>query len=411
MPRFVHVFCQWERCVDFLKDLSNALASAQPKIQKMCEEESDDHEAVAKLFEINDSIHRTLERYRLIKSGDVDGASRIPRGTLGMSGAGVRKGPDNELSLIDFGPADNSSAPETGEVTDTNNAPPEGSAQGSSLENDLIGLSLGDNTQNAGGQISLGGGPAQPPTQASASSKQSIMDAFNSPQPTTFSSPPPPVQHQVFPPQPQSLSQQLTPQTQTSLLQTSTPTPHQPPPPTDPFATLTAINSTARTSSPFQFQQASTPRPPPQQAPPPSSTQHHQNGSTEDEWTFSSSLPGSATELTVLNSSLHITFLVSRPPGSPTEMLIRSSVSNNTASPVADLTFQAAVSKGTTLKMEPQSAREIAPRARGGITQVIRLYGVEVGKGASVKVRWKVGYWLGGERREEEGTVGSLGIS
>ena len=77
----------------------------------MCEEESDDAEAVNKLLVINDSIHRTLERYRLVKAGDAEGASRIPRGTLGTSGAGVRKGPDNELSLIDFGPADGSSAP------------------------------------------------------------------------------------------------------------------------------------------------------------------------------------------------------------------------------------------------------------------------------------------------------------
>ena len=59
---------------DSYEDLANALASAHPKIQKMCEEESDDHEAVAKLLEINDSIHRTLQRYKLMKAGDMNGA-------------------------------------------------------------------------------------------------------------------------------------------------------------------------------------------------------------------------------------------------------------------------------------------------------------------------------------------------
>ena len=69
----------------------------------MCEEESEDHEAVAKLLEINDSIHRTIERYKLFKKGDIEGANKIPRGTLGTSGAGVTKGADNTLNLIDFG--------------------------------------------------------------------------------------------------------------------------------------------------------------------------------------------------------------------------------------------------------------------------------------------------------------------
>ncbi|MCJ1302906.1 hypothetical protein MMC08_005711, partial [Hypocenomyce scalaris] len=87
---------------DVFEELANALQSAQPKIQKMCEEESDDQEAVAKLLEINDSIHRTVERYKLIKQGDLDAALKIPKGTLGTS-TGVSRTADNELSLIDFG--------------------------------------------------------------------------------------------------------------------------------------------------------------------------------------------------------------------------------------------------------------------------------------------------------------------
>lgn len=120
----------------------------------MCEEESDDHEAVAKLFEINDSIHRTLERYKLIKKGDLEGASRIPQGTLGTSGAGVSRGPDNELSLIDLGgPEELSTAGPTGTSTSTE-AP--SAPKGNALEDDLLGLSMGDDTFGQGGGISLG---------------------------------------------------------------------------------------------------------------------------------------------------------------------------------------------------------------------------------------------------------------
>jgi len=123
--------------------------SAHPKIQKMCEEESEDHEAVAKLLEINDSIHRTIERYKLIKKGDVTAASKIPKGTLGTSGAGVSKGPNNELSLIDFGgPEDEPIAPTT-----ASGAAPK--PTGNALTDDLLGLSL--DGSGVGGGISLGG--------------------------------------------------------------------------------------------------------------------------------------------------------------------------------------------------------------------------------------------------------------
>jgi ADP-ribosylation factor-binding protein GGA len=133
------------------EELAAALQSAQPKIQKMCEEESDDHEAVAKLFEINDSIHRTIERYKLVKKGDIAGANRIPAGTLGTSGAGVSKGPDNELSLIDLGGPEEAAIPPPQTSTSGPPAP-----KGSALEDDLLGLSIGDSTFGQGGGISLG---------------------------------------------------------------------------------------------------------------------------------------------------------------------------------------------------------------------------------------------------------------
>lgn len=117
----------------------------------MCEEESDDQEAVAKLFEINDSIHRTIERYKLIKKGDVDGASRIPQGTLGTS-TGVSKTADNELSLIDFG---GDSEPTPSASGNMNGSSEQKSA---SLQDDLLGLSVQDQDYGQGGGIALGFG-------------------------------------------------------------------------------------------------------------------------------------------------------------------------------------------------------------------------------------------------------------
>lgn len=111
----------------------------------MCEEESDDQEAVAKLFEINDSIHRTIERYKLTKKGDIDAASKIPKGTLGTS-TGVSKSADNGLSLIDL---DGDSKPNEASTSSRN----AGGSQ--SLEDDLLGLSFDNNTYGQGGGIAL----------------------------------------------------------------------------------------------------------------------------------------------------------------------------------------------------------------------------------------------------------------
>ena len=116
----------------------------------MCEEESDDAEAVNKLLEINDSIHRTIERYKLIKQGDLAAASKIPKGTLGTS-TGVGKNADNELSLIDF------DGDEPGAAA---SAKPNGAAVSNtqSVEDDLLGLSMQDETYGQGGGIALGFG-------------------------------------------------------------------------------------------------------------------------------------------------------------------------------------------------------------------------------------------------------------
>jgi ADP-ribosylation factor-binding protein GGA len=120
----------------------------------MCEEESDDAEAVQKLLEINHSIRRTIERYKLARKGDLEGASKIPKGTLGTT-TGVSKNSDNELSLIDFDP----------EPTSNGNVSRNGAAGVNPLEDDLLGLSFQDRTSaSTSGPISLGFGRTPPCT-------------------------------------------------------------------------------------------------------------------------------------------------------------------------------------------------------------------------------------------------------
>ena len=139
---------------DVFSELAAALSSAQPKIQKMCEEESDDHEAVAKLLEINDSIHRTVERYKLMKKGDLESANQIAKGNFvsTSSGGKAKTSAAAELSLIDFdADADANGASSAGQQAS--------SQAGGSLENDLLGLSLGDDASyGQTGSIALGFG-------------------------------------------------------------------------------------------------------------------------------------------------------------------------------------------------------------------------------------------------------------
>ncbi|CAI7618218.1 unnamed protein product [Penicillium manginii] len=389
---------------DVFEELANALQSAHPKIQKMCEEESDDPEAVHKLLEINDSIHRTIERYKLVKKGDLDAASKIPKGTLGTT-TGVSKNANNELSLIDFDPEP---------VPEPANGDSAGPSQsgGSALENDLLGLSLGEQGPASGGGISLGGpvgfppmptGPSPlaasptPPPQAPAGFKPNydILASLNSSRPTSQSSTPAPG------PSPQ-------------VRQTATP-----PQAADPFASLMSA-SPRPTSSAF--------RPPVQSQSPVSSSLLDLVGGTnsspqapapaaeDDEWAFASSLPPSnalpiKNQVQVLNTQLRVDFLVQRVPAYPRQIFVKALFSNPNSQAIGDLHFQVAVEKSYTLQLKPQTGRDIAPQQQQGVSQEMVLDGVDSGKGNLVKIRFKVAYKVGGEAREEQGMVPALGVN
>ncbi|KAJ5908927.1 hypothetical protein N7495_001609 [Penicillium taxi] len=387
---------------DVFEELANALQSAHPKIQKMCEEESDDPEAVHKLLEINDSIHRTIERYKLIKKGDVDAASKIPKGTLGTT-TGVSKNANNELSLIDFDPEPSS-----------NGNLAESSQPGNSLDNDLLGLSLGGESASFGGGISLG-------------SSQGI--SMGSP---TMSGPSPPIastQHAQQSPaafkanydmlasisNSRSVSQSSTPVPGPSPLVRSTATP----PAADPFASLVSA-SPRPVSGAFQPPTSFSPAPPGASslfdlAGGTSSPQPAQAAADDDEWNFASSLPQSNTlpgtnQVRVLESQLRIEFQARRIQANPRQIYVKALFSNSTDQPIGNLHFQVAVEKSYTLKLRPQSGRDIAPQQQYGVHQEMLLDGIDSGKGNSIKLRFKVSYMLGTEPREEQGMVPPLGI-
>lgn len=63
------------------------------------------------------------------------------------------------------------------------------------------------------------------------------------------------------------------------------------------------------------------------------------------------------------------------------------------------------------LQLKPQSGRDLAPHKSNGIEQELVLNNVPVGKGNSVKMRFKVSYQLDQETKEEQGQVSSLGIA
>ncbi|KAI9934178.1 hypothetical protein AWENTII_008573 [Aspergillus wentii] len=373
---------------DVFEELANALQSAHPKIQKMCEEESEDPEAVHKLLEINDSIHRTIERYKLVKKGDLDAALRIPKGTLGTT-TGVSKNANNELSLIDFDPEPSSNG---------NGAPAPVAQGGSSLENDLLGLSIDEPAPLAGG-ISLGSASTTPPVrQTTAGIKNDIMASFNTSRPVSQSTTPAP----VFTPPPQQLQNTATP------------------PPADPFASL--VTGSSRNSSPF----------PAQQAAPASSSLLDLGGisapgqtgrgavaagdkTEDDEWDFTSSLPESnslpsSNRVQVLNSVLRVEFVARRHPSQPRQIHVVALFSNMGNQALKELHFQVAVEKAYTLQLRPQSGRDMTPMQMNGVQQEMLLDGVEGGKGNSVKIRFRVSYQVGAERKEEQGMVPPLGI-
>lgn len=384
---------------DVFEELASSLQSAQPKIQKMCEEESDDHEAVARLFEINDSIHRTVERYKLMKKGDLEGASKIARGEHVASQAAV-KSAAQELNLIDFdgeaepnGPAGNGSA---------------GPSTAGGLEDDLLGLSIGDAggsgaTFGQTGGISLGFGNDE--SVSGPSLLSSATHAGSAPGPGASTSTPDPFSSfNAFNSAP-STSKNNTPQPP-NYQQSAFAAPAQA---ADPFAALSSSNF--GTGFPNASKSA-TPAPAPAPAPAP-------QANDDDEWNFASALPADTPALPrehralVNNTSLKIDMLANRTTGSSNSINLLFAFSNNTAQAISELHFQLAVTKGFESQLKPQTGRSLEPKQSRGITQSIEVWhaGNKTKKVESIKLRWRVAYKAGAELKTEMGEIAEFGLA
>ena len=403
----------------------------------MCEEESDDAEAVAKLLEINDSIHRTIERYKLVKKGDVEAAAKIPKGTLGTS-TGVGKNAANELSLIDFEPEPSA------------NGGPSSSQTEQTIEDDLLGLSVQDQPFGQSGDISLGFGTntskeaIQPNSLLLTSYATDIpgpallsstTQASRATAPAPAASPPPQNQHSTSPRPNYDVFAALSVSQPPSKPATPAPTMfqqqqqqlyHKQPPPastsSDPFAAL--VSSRTATPQPSQAATSSAPLHDSlldisgisglQGATPPNAAPAVGASSQDDEWTFASSLPEttlpSSNNFTVSSSIVKIEFMCKRTEGS-SAVNILALFSNLSSQPVTGLHFQLAVEKGYNLQLKPQTGRDIGPGQQQAVRQEIQVNGVEFGKGNAIKMRWKASYNAGGQAKEEQGNVPSLGIA
>ncbi|KAG5656157.1 hypothetical protein KAF25_009033 [Fusarium avenaceum] len=377
---------------DVFSELAAALQSAQPKIQKMCEEESDDHEAVAKLLEINDSIHRTAERYKLMKKGDMEGAAKIAAGapppSTSSGAAASSSSAANELSLIDF---DADASSNSAQSSNANASAPATGAGG--LENDLLGLDIGGDSGGfgSGGGIALGFGANQnipgPALLSSMTQDNSARGPVSTPTPPPFS------QFASFS---QPVSQSTTPQP---------PFQQQPAPPSqpasDPFAILGASNLISQRASPA----------PPQ--PKPAAVSND-----DDEWSFSSALPPEPSkpkehQAMVSSTNVKIEMQARRAPGNENAINIVFAFSNNIPQPIGELHFQLAVTKGYELQLKPQTGRDLAPQQSRGITQEVQIWhaGNRAQKVTSAKLRWRAAYKIGEQAVNEMGEVTEFSLA
>ncbi|KKF94144.1 putative ADP-ribosylation factor-binding protein C25H2.16c [Ceratocystis platani] len=377
---------------DVFSELAAALQSAQPKIQKMCEEESEDHEAVAKLFEINDNIHRTVERYKLMKKGDIEGAKSIAGGQHTKSKEAAQLSANTsasaELSLIDFGGDPESTA---GSSTPSSSQKPSSSA---GLENDLLGLAIGESSSTSasfgqGGGIALGFGANSNVPGPSLLSSMTHNSTARTASPLANFSPSP------------GLSQAQTPQPAAS---------------NDPFAALAGLSSSSSPAPAASFGASSVKNTLTSTSTP--ATASTTVPAEDDEWAFSSALPEVSSapkeiRSTVNNTSIKIDMVAGRRPTSANAIAVAFFFSNNTPQPVGQLHFQLAVTKGFELGLQPQTGRDLAPHQNNGVTQAVEVWkaGDKASKVDSVKLRWRISYSVSGSPKpilDEVAVTGSM---
>lgn len=171
---------------DIYQELADSIRNAQPKLQKMCEEESEDQEAVQKLFELNDSINSIVAKYEHLKRGDFAGAQRLPASmpTAPISDSmatGVVPTAQSkfaqDLNLLDFDPEEPAKAVDTSAPAAQQQGTTQAAAAKTNDMDDLLGLSFGGmDSFGTSGSISLGQALSAP--SASTQKYSNPMDAF-----------------------------------------------------------------------------------------------------------------------------------------------------------------------------------------------------------------------------------------
>ncbi|KAK5780097.1 hypothetical protein RI543_002639 [Arxiozyma heterogenica] len=92
-----------------IEELYGSLKAAQPKFQKIIEEEHEDDNLVQDLLKFNDVVNQLLEKYSLIKAGNKTAASNINPESISTENNFKTTGGAlaNEINLIDFDNTDN----------------------------------------------------------------------------------------------------------------------------------------------------------------------------------------------------------------------------------------------------------------------------------------------------------------
>jgi ADP-ribosylation factor-binding protein GGA len=138
----------------------------------------------------------------------------------------------------------------------------------------------------------------------------------------------------------------------------------------------------------------------------------------DDDWNFSSALPPAAPakpkehRATVSETTLRIELYASRKPATANAISLGFAFSNNAASPMSELHFQLAVTKGFELQLNPQSGRDLSPKQSRGITQNVDVWASDrAAKVDAVKLRWRATYKVDGEAKNEMGEIPEFSIA
>ncbi|CCK69605.1 ubiquitin-binding protein KNAG_0C05040 [Huiozyma naganishii CBS 8797] len=86
-----------------IEELYAALKGAQPKFQKIIEEEHDDDTLIQDLLKFNDTVNQLLNKYSLLKIGNTTAANEINPEVMAATPESNVGALSNEINLIDFG--------------------------------------------------------------------------------------------------------------------------------------------------------------------------------------------------------------------------------------------------------------------------------------------------------------------